>query len=38
VVGTLSAPAGTYQLRTVVREAMTGRLAASTEPLELRAQ
>jgi VWFA-related protein len=38
VVGTLTAPAGTYQLRTVVREAMAGRLAASTAAVELRAQ
>ncbi len=38
VVGTLTAPAGTYQLRTVVREAMAGHLAASTAAVELKAQ
>jgi VWFA-related protein len=38
VVGTLTAPAGNYQLRTVVRESGTGRLAASTAPVELRAE
>jgi VWFA-related protein len=36
VVGTLTAPAGSYQVRTVVRENTTGRLAASTAAVELR--
>jgi VWFA-related protein len=35
-VATLSAPAGEYQVRTIVREAMKGHLAASTIPIELR--
>jgi VWFA-related protein len=35
-VATLSAPAGSYQVRTVVREGMKGALAASTTPVELR--
>ncbi len=35
-VATLSAPAGTYQLRTIIREAMKGNLAASTTPIDLR--
>jgi VWFA-related protein len=38
VEGTLTAPAGIYQLRTVVREGMRGRLAASTSAVELRAE
>jgi hypothetical protein len=38
IVETLTAPAGTYRLRTVVRESGTGRLAASTAPIELRAE
>jgi hypothetical protein len=35
---TLSAPAGVYRVRTVVREAMRGGLAASTTAVELRAR
>ncbi len=35
-VATLTAHAGVYQLRTIVREAMKGSLAASTIPVELR--
>jgi VWFA-related protein len=34
-VATLTAPAGAYQVRTIVREAMKGNLAASTVPVEL---
>jgi VWFA-related protein len=37
-VATLNAPAGSYQVRTVVREGMKGGLAASTTPVELRAR
>ena len=37
-VATLSAPAGTYQVRTIVREGMQGSLAASTTPVELSAK
>lgn len=33
---TLAAPAGAYQVRTIVREAMKGSLAASTTPIDLR--
>jgi VWFA-related protein len=35
-VATLSAPAGIYQVRTIIREAMKGNLAASTIPIDLR--
>lgn len=35
-VATLSAPAGIYQVRTIVREGMKGSLAASTTVVELR--
>jgi VWFA-related protein len=35
-VGTLTAPAGNYQVRAIVREGMKGSLAASTTPVELR--
>jgi VWFA-related protein len=35
-VATLNAPAGIYQVRTIVREAMKGSLAASTIPIDLR--
>jgi hypothetical protein len=35
-VTTISVPAGTYRVRTIVREAMKGNLAASTIPIELR--
>jgi VWFA-related protein len=35
-VATLNAPAGAYQVRIVVREAMKGSLAASTVPVEVR--
>jgi VWFA-related protein len=35
-VATLNAPAGTYQIRTVVREGMKGNLSASTTPVQLR--
>jgi VWFA-related protein len=35
---TLTAPAGTYQIRTIVREGIQGTLAASTTPIELRAK
>jgi hypothetical protein len=35
---TLAAPAGAYQVRTIVREAMKGALAASTTPIDLRAR
>jgi VWFA-related protein len=38
IVGTLTAPAGNYQLRSVVREALTGRMAASAASVELRPQ
>jgi VWFA-related protein len=34
---TLTAPAGIYQVRTIVREAVKGQLAASTEAVQLRA-
>jgi VWFA-related protein len=34
-VATLTAPAGTYQLRTIVREGMKGALTASTLPVDL---
>ena len=34
-VATLNAPAGAYQLRTIVREGMKGALAASTLPVNL---
>lgn len=37
-VATLKAPSGVYRVRTVVREAMKGRLAAWTTPVELRAK
>ena len=37
VVATLNVPAGIYHVRTVVRESMKGALAASTIPIELRA-
>lgn len=37
-VSTLNAPAGIYQVRTVVREGMKGGLAASTTAVELRAK
>lgn len=37
-VATLSVPAGIYQVRTIVREAMKGNLAASTVPVELRSK
>jgi len=37
-VATLSAPPGTYQVRTIVREGMKGGIAAATTPVELRAQ
>jgi VWFA-related protein len=37
-IATLNAPAGIYQLRTVVREGMKGGLAASTTAVELRAK
>lgn len=35
-VATLTAPSGTYRVRTIVREAMKGSLAASTLPVDLR--
>jgi VWFA-related protein len=35
-VATLNAPAGIYHVRTIVREAMKGSLAASTIPIDLR--
>jgi VWFA-related protein len=35
-LATLNAPAGIYQVRTIVREAMKGSLAASTMPIDLR--
>ena len=35
-VATLNAPAGIYYVRTIVREAMKGSLAASTIPIDLR--
>lgn len=35
-VATLTAPAGVYQVRTIVREGMKGNLAASTLPVELK--
>jgi VWFA-related protein len=35
-VATLNAPAGVYHVRTIVREAMKGGLAASTIPIDLR--
>jgi VWFA-related protein len=34
-VATLTAPAGSYQLRTIVREGMKGALAASTLPVDI---
>ena len=34
----LEAPAGTYRLRTVVREGLTGKLYAATQPLVLQQQ
>jgi VWFA-related protein len=37
-IATLNAPAGIYQVRTVVREGMKGGLAASTTAVELRAK
>jgi VWFA-related protein len=37
-VATLNAPAGTYQLRAIVREGMKGALAASTLPVDLQAR
>jgi hypothetical protein len=37
-VGTLTAPAGIYQVRTIVREGVRGALAASTTLVELRAK
>jgi VWFA-related protein len=37
-LATLNAPAGVYQVRTVVREGMKGGLAASTTAVELRAK
>jgi VWFA-related protein len=37
-VATLNAPAGIYQVRTIVREGMKGGLTASTTPVELRAK
>jgi VWFA-related protein len=37
-IATLNAPAGIYQVRTVVREGMKGGLAASTTAVELRAR
>lgn len=37
-VATLNAPAGIYQLRTIVREGMKGAITASTTPFELRAK
>jgi VWFA-related protein len=37
-IATLSAPAGTYQVRTIVREGMKGGLTASTTAVELRAK
>jgi hypothetical protein len=37
-IATLNAPAGNYQVRTVVREGMKGSLTASTTPVELRAR
>jgi VWFA-related protein len=36
-VVTLNAPAAVYQVRTIVREGMKGNLAASTVPIDLRA-
>jgi hypothetical protein len=35
---TLNALAGIYQVRTIVREAMKGNLAASTIPVDLRSR
>jgi VWFA-related protein len=35
-VATLNAPAGIYHVRTIIREAMKGSLAASTIPIDLR--
>ena len=37
-VATLTAPAGEYRVRTIVREAMKGNLTASTTPVELQAK
>ena len=37
-IATLDAPPGVYQVRTIVREAMKGALAATTTPVELRAK
>jgi hypothetical protein len=37
-VATLNAPAGVYQVRTVVREGMKGGLTASTTAVELHAK
>ena len=37
-VATLNADAGTFQVRTIVREGMKGSLAAITTPVELRAK
>jgi VWFA-related protein len=37
-VATLSAPAGIYHVRTIIREAMKGSLAASTIPIDLRSK
>jgi len=37
-VATLNAPAGIYQVRTIVREGMKGGLTASTTAVELRAK
>jgi VWFA-related protein len=34
-VATLNAPSGTYQVRTIVREAMKGDLAATTTPIQI---
>jgi hypothetical protein len=36
VAGTLEAPPGVYRVRTVVREGMSGRLAADSAMVELR--
>ena len=35
-IATLNAPAGAYQVRTIVREGMKGALAASTTPVDVR--
>jgi VWFA-related protein len=37
-MATLNAPSGVYQVRTIVREAMKGNLAASTTPINLGAR